>query len=272
MRLLTAPICVLLLASVLTAVTEHWLDTGAVLVIILLNLLANWLQQNVAQSSPNLADGFPDRASVRRGGNILQVDTRSLVPGDIIMLGAGDKVPADLRLIEAQNLRVDESMLTGETTAVAKQTAATEGERPVEARSNMLFCGSTLVSGCASGIAVATGAKTQLGRIEAALCSVRPRRTMQLRSFDRLGNGFWLLMVTLIAFLFFLCAAAAQRADAGADADAGRPGGCRRAGRAADDYRAGAGAKRLAAEEKEHCSPPSFYGGKAERAQRRLLR
>ncbi|MGO4612256.1 hypothetical protein AB4142_38550, partial [Variovorax sp. 2RAF20] len=78
-----------------------------------LNLLANWLQQNAAQSSPNFADGFPDRASVRREGNILQVDTRSLVPGDIIMLGAGDKVPADLRLIEAQNLRVDESMLTG---------------------------------------------------------------------------------------------------------------------------------------------------------------
>lgn len=203
MCLLTAPICVLLLASVLTAVTEHWLDTGVILVVILLNLLANWLQQNATQSSPDLADGFPDRASVRREGNILQVDTRSLVPGDIIMLGAGDKVPADLRLIEAQNLRVDESMLTGEATAVAKQTAATEGERPAEVRSNMLFCGSTLVSGCATGIAVATGAKTQLGRIEAALCSVRPRRTPQLRSFDRLGNGFWLLMVTLIAFLFF---------------------------------------------------------------------
>jgi Ca2+-transporting ATPase len=110
-----------------------------------------------------------------RGGESMQIDTSHLVPGDIVQLSEGDKVPADLRLLEADSLRADEAMLTGESAPVSKDTATIKGEKEVYERVNLLFSGSFLVSGSATGVVVATGNQTEFGRI-AALTSNAPNQ------------------------------------------------------------------------------------------------
>lgn len=190
--------CVLLVAAILTSITGRWLDTAAILVVVALNALIGWLQRSREAHLPDL---LPRQALVRRGGEAYQVDVCELVPGDIIMLRAGDKVPADLRLIEAQDLRVDETILNGLTTTVAKQSEAIDGEEPVVG-GNMLLCGTTLASGCATGILVATGKDTTLGKTERLLAAIPPRRTPLLRRLDNSGNRFFLLIVMLIVSLF----------------------------------------------------------------------
>ncbi|MEI2266156.1 HAD-IC family P-type ATPase [Erwinia sp. CGal63] len=195
--------CILLVAAFLTAVTGRWLDTGAILAAIALNVLVGWLQQSDEEKAlKSLEKMLPDRALVKRDGNVLQINASELVPGDIVMLKTGDKVPADLRLIDALNLRVDETALTGETAIVSRQATIAQGEEPASRRETMLFSGSIIVSGSATGVVIATGEKTELGKIQQTLTAIKPRQIPLLRQLERFGNGFLLLVITLIAFLF----------------------------------------------------------------------
>ena len=102
-----------------------------------------------------------------RDGHLIQIDTSKLVPGDIISLGEGDKVPADLRFLTGTNVRIDESLLTGESVPIAKQADALKGEKEIYERSNLLFQGSFVISGDVTAVVTGTGNATEFGQLAA---------------------------------------------------------------------------------------------------------
>lgn len=129
-------IVVLILAAVITALLGHWIDTGVILTVVVLNAVIGFVQEGRAeQALEALRDMLAPHASVMRDGNRQAVDTAELVPGDIVVLEAGDRVPADLRLIAVANLTAEEAMLTGESLPVRKALEPVAAEAPLGDRS-----------------------------------------------------------------------------------------------------------------------------------------
>ncbi len=133
-------IYVLLAAAVLTAVMGHWVDTLVILGVAVINALIGHIQESNAEKSlKSIRNMLSSEARVIRNGNHETIPTTEIVPGDIIVLRAGDRIPADMRLIEAHNLRVEEAILTGESTVVDKHTNPLSGELPLGDRTNWSF-------------------------------------------------------------------------------------------------------------------------------------
>ncbi|HHL1855385.1 TPA: HAD-IC family P-type ATPase, partial [Klebsiella pneumoniae] len=133
-------IYVLLAAAALTAIMGHWVDTLVILGVTVINALIGHIQESNAEKSlQGIRNMLSSDARVQRNGKHETIPTRDLVPGDIVILRAGDRVPADMRLIETHNLRVEEAILTGESTVVDKITDALEGDLPLGDRVNMVF-------------------------------------------------------------------------------------------------------------------------------------
>ena len=144
------------------------LDAVIILVIMLTSATIYYVQRfSTERILRTLQKKSGREVEVIRGGESLAVDASELVPGDIVKLAEGDKVPADLRLIEADSLRADEAMLTGESVPVSKDTDRLEGKKEVYEQANLLFQGSFIVSGSAIGVVVYTGNETEFGRIAA---------------------------------------------------------------------------------------------------------
>ncbi|MBN2332824.1 MAG: HAD-IC family P-type ATPase [Deltaproteobacteria bacterium] len=160
-------IYILLIAALVTALLAEYVDTGVIMAVVILNGIIGYLQEFKAEESVRaLKKMLVPRARVVRDGLEQEVDSSSLVPGDLVLLTSGNKVPADLRLMKTLQLRIDESMLTGESVPVDKLNAAISYDNlsPGD-QLNMAFTGTTVVSGRARGIVVATGLQTALGRI-----------------------------------------------------------------------------------------------------------
>ena len=182
-------IYVLLAAAGVTALLEHWIDTGVILGVVMVNALIGYLQEGKAeQALAGIRRMLSLQAQVRRGGDFDGILAESLVPGDIIRLRSGDKVPADTRLLQASNLRVEESALTGESLAVTKCTEPTQQDLPLGDRLSMVYSGSLVVSGRAVGVVVHTGVQTQLGRINVLLRDVEKVATPLTRQMAAFGK------------------------------------------------------------------------------------
>ena len=167
-------ILVLVAAAVISGVIGDLIDTLVILVIVLLNaaigLVQAWRADQALAALQRLAAA---QATVLRSGQLQQVPAQALVPGDIVLLEAGNQVPADLRLIDIAQLRVDESALTGESVTVAKQAGILSGAvHALGDRLNMAFKGTTATHGRGRGLVVATGMSTELGKVARLL--VRP--------------------------------------------------------------------------------------------------
>jgi len=159
-------IYVLLAAAVLTAVMGHWVDTLVILGVAVINALIGHIQESNAEKSlKSIRNMLSSDAVVIRNGTHETLPTTEIVPGDIIILRAGDRIPADMRLIEAHNLRVEEAILTGESTVVDKHILPLTGELSLGDRTNMVFSGTTVSAGGGIGVVIATGEKTELGHI-----------------------------------------------------------------------------------------------------------
>ncbi|HET6874676.1 MAG TPA: HAD-IC family P-type ATPase, partial [Acidimicrobiales bacterium] len=160
-------------ATAVTVVIGDVKDAVVIAVIVALNGLVGFVQEFRAERAmAALARLAGDRATVRRDGSARDVPTLDIVPGDVVLVGAGDIVPADLRLVEVAALRVNESALTGESEPVAKQTGPLPGlDGVVGERTNMAFRGTAATYGRGVGVAVATGPDTELGQIAALLRS-----------------------------------------------------------------------------------------------------
>jgi Ca2+-transporting ATPase len=153
-------------AAVLAFYFAEWEEGGAIAIVLTLNALIGFLTELKAARSIEALRTLGSRsAPVRRDGHVRLIAAEQMVPGDIVVLEAGDAIPADLRLIEASNLAADESTLTGESVAVDKATHRVASDARLGERSSMLFKGTALTRGSGAGVVVATGLSTELGRV-----------------------------------------------------------------------------------------------------------
>ncbi len=160
-------IYVLLAASVVSAAIGEWADAGFIFAVLLLNAVIGTVQEYSAQRAADQLQGLiRTRSRVLRDGEVFEIEAEAIVPGDVVLLESGDRVPADLRLLAARDLEIDESLLTGESLAVHKEADRVLAPDAVLAeRSNMAFAGTMVARGRGRGVVVATGLDTALGQI-----------------------------------------------------------------------------------------------------------
>jgi magnesium-transporting ATPase (P-type) len=184
-------------AALITALLGHWVDTGVILAAVLINVVIGFIQEGKAENALDaIRNLLSPHALVLRGGERLEIDAEQLVPGDIVLLASGDKVPADLRLLSVKNLLVEEAALTGESLPVEKSLARCQADAALGDRRCMAYSGTLVASGQASGLVVATGAATELGRIGAMLQQVQAMTTPLLRQIEQFSR--WLALAILI--------------------------------------------------------------------------
>ncbi|MBE9636327.1 cation-transporting P-type ATPase [Salipiger mangrovisoli] len=190
-------IYVLIGSAAVTAALQHWVDTGVILAVVLINGVIGFVQEGRAEDAmAAIRRMLAPRALVLRDGRRKSLDVAELVPGDIVIVEAGGLVPADLRLIEAHRLRVEEAVLTGESVPVGKGIAAVPAESALGDRSSMLFSGTMVAAGTGIGVVAATGSTTQIGQISGLLSRVETVATPLLTQMDRFAR--WLTLVILV--------------------------------------------------------------------------
>jgi magnesium-transporting ATPase (P-type) len=178
-------IYVLLAAAGITALMGHWIDTSVILAVVVVQTLIGFVQEGKAeQALAAIRHMLAPKATVMRQGRRQTVAGDSLVPGDIVLLEAGDRVPADLRLLDSRSLAVDESVLTGESVAVEKRTDPLQGTPPLGDRRNMAYSGTLVNYGTGRGLVVATATATEIGRISGMLAGIEQLTTPLLRQMD----------------------------------------------------------------------------------------
>ena len=197
-------ILVLIVAAVISGIVGDPKDAVAIVVIVLLNAVIGAVQEYRAERAvAALREMAAPEARVRREGHVRTIPAADVVPGDIILLEAGGIVPADLRLLETADLRLDESVLTGESEAVGKATGALAGaDLPVADRRNMAFKGTLVAGGRGAGVVVATGMDTELGRIATLLHKDEIPRTPLQRRLTQFGQRLALAVLFVCAIFF----------------------------------------------------------------------
>lgn len=194
---------VLLAAAAVTAFLGEFLDSAVILAVVLLNTLIGFIQEVRAEAALDaLHTLVRTHAAVLRAGERKQVPSEDLVPGDLVLLEAGDKVPADLRLVRLSALRADESALTGESEPVAKDQVVLPRGTPVADRRNMMYSGTLVTAGTGAGIVVATGAETELGEIHRLMGAVRPVATPLTLKLAKFSSTLTLAILALAAVAF----------------------------------------------------------------------
>src|SRR5688572_15648453 len=194
----------LLAAAVAAGVVGHAVDAVVIASVVLINALIGFVQEGKAeQALEAMQKMISPRAGVIRAGARRSVAAEEVVPGDIVLLDAGDRVPADMRLIRARGFRVDEALLTGESVPAEKKDGPAPAAADLGGRHSMAYSGTLAVGGQATGVAVATGRRSEIGRISEMLQSVEPLTTPLLRQINRFGRQFtWVVLAgSLLLFL-----------------------------------------------------------------------
>jgi Ca2+-transporting ATPase len=199
-------ILVLIFAAGLAATIGHVRDAGVILAVVVLNAIVGFYQEYRAeQSLAALKKMLPASARVRRAGKKIEVAADDLVPGDIALLEAGDRVPADGRLIVAAGLAIDESALTGESQPVDKQAdTLIEADVPLAERINMAYLNTLVTRGRAELLVTATGMQTEMGRLSLELAAAPESPSPLQVQLDQLGKRLGAVAITLVGLLFFL--------------------------------------------------------------------
>ncbi len=157
---------ILIAAGVVTAVLQEWVDSAVIFGVVLVNALIGYAQEAKARRAIDaLARTLTSEASVVRDGERRRVSARELVPGDLVLLQSGDRVPADVRLVRSRELRIDESSLTGESVPAEKRNSELPSDTPLADRANMAYSSTLVAHGMASAVVVGTGDETEIGRI-----------------------------------------------------------------------------------------------------------
>lgn len=198
-------VILLIVASIISAVLGDYVEAAAIMAIVILNAVLGIIQEKRAEEALAALKRLaaPD-AQVMRDGHRLPVPARELVPGDIVFLEAGNYIPADVRLLEAVNLRVEEASLTGESLPVQKNAATVlDHNVPLGDRMNTAFMGTLVSYGRGRGVVTSTGMRTQLGLIAQMLQSVEEEQTPLQRRLDQLGKtlGWAALAICALVFL-----------------------------------------------------------------------
>jgi magnesium-transporting ATPase (P-type) len=194
---------VLMAAALVTALMGHWVDTAVIAAVVVLNAVIGFVQEGKAEKALQaIRHLLSPHAVVLRDGRQHDIDAAELVPGDVVLLASGDSLPADVRLVQSRNLRVDESALTGESVPVDKQPAPVAADAALGDRRCMAYAGTLVTQGQARAVVVATGAATEIGRIGRMLESVEAGTTPLLRKMEGFGRTLTLVILGLAALLF----------------------------------------------------------------------
>lgn len=198
-----ALIYVLLVAGAITAALGQWIDTSAIVGIVIINAVIGFVQEGRAERALAAIQGLlSPSARVRRDGKNQVVDAADLVPGDIVLLSAGDKVPADLRMLYARSLRIDEAVLTGESEPAGKRTEAVAQDAALGDRTDMAFSGTLVRDGSGEGLVVATGAATEIGAMTSMLAGIEGVATPLTRQMRHFGQRLTVAIVALAIGVF----------------------------------------------------------------------
>ncbi len=205
-QLSSAMVVLLIVAAIVSVYLGEWADAAVIGAIVLLNGLLGFIQDYRAERAlAALKKLAVPTVRVRREGVIAERSSRELVPGDIVLLEVGNSVPADCRLLESVNLKIEEAALTGESEPVEKQTSRRPGENlPLGDRDNMAYMGTVVTYGHGSAVVTETGMKTQLGQIAQSLQSVESEPTPLQRRLAQLGRSLALVAIAIVAIVFLL--------------------------------------------------------------------
>jgi Ca2+-transporting ATPase len=194
---------VLIGAAALALATGKTIDGAVVLAVVVINGLIGFIQEfRAGQAIAALSAMTPDIATVLRGGEKVTLPAAELVPGDIVLLQSGDRVPADVRLITERGLRVDEAALTGESVPVEKEPLPLPSDTPLGDRRNMAFAGTHVTAGVATAMVVATGMRTELGRISTLLSEATEVETPLTKQITSVGRWITIAILIVSAILF----------------------------------------------------------------------
>ncbi|MCA1981177.1 MAG: HAD-IC family P-type ATPase, partial [Calditerrivibrio sp.] len=199
-------IYILLIAGVITIFLQEYIDSSIIFIVVLINAIVGFIQEFKAEKSVRaLKKMVVSKAKVLRDGREIEVNSEELVPGDVVILHSGDRVPADLRLIHSVDLKIDESMLTGESLPVEKNSFPIKDENLTPGdQKNMTFMGTVVVSGRGKGVVVSTGAKTILGKIAYDVKEAGIVKAPIQDKISRLAGSIGMLVVLLAVILFFI--------------------------------------------------------------------
>jgi calcium-translocating P-type ATPase len=180
-----------------------WIDASIILGVVILNGLLGFIQEGKAEKAlDSIRNMLSAEARTLRGGEARMIPAEQLVPGDIVLLESGDKVPADLRLTDIKNLRTEEAALTGESVPADKSIDPGPEKATVGDRESMAFSGTMVVSGRATGVVVETGSETELGRINQLLAGVSALETPLLRQIKKFGYAITAVIGVVSVLLF----------------------------------------------------------------------
>jgi magnesium-transporting ATPase (P-type) len=195
-------IYVLLGSALITGLLDHMVDTLVILAVVIANAIIGFIQEGKAEQAMDaIRQMLAPRAAVLRDGERRTIEGDRLVPGDIVLLEAGDKVPADLRLLQTHGLQAQEAILTGESLPVEKGIEPVAGNAALGDRSGMAFSGTLVASGQGRGLVVATGAATEIGRISGLLSGVETLTTPLVVQMDAFARWLTFLILLVAALL-----------------------------------------------------------------------
>jgi magnesium-transporting ATPase (P-type) len=194
---------VLLAAGFIKLMMGLWIDASIILGVVLINGLLGFLQEGRAEKSlDSIRNMLSAEARTLRNGQSAMIPAEQLVPGDVVSLESGDKIPADIRLVDVKNLRTEEAALTGESVPSDKSTAEVSAKATVGDRTGMAYSGTLVVSGRATGVVVATGSETELGRINQLLAGVSELETPLLLQIKKFGYAITVIILIISAITF----------------------------------------------------------------------
>lgn len=201
-----AMVVVLIIAAIISVVVSDWKDAVAIVVIVVLNAALGFIQEYRAEKAmAALKQMAAPVVKVRRDGRIIQLAARELVPGDVIILEVGEAIPADARVLQSVNLRVQEAALTGESVPVEKITATLDEENlTIGDRTNMLFLGTAVAYGRGTAVIVHTGMDTELGHIANLLQTVANEQTPLQKRMAKLGKSLAWVALVIVGVVFGL--------------------------------------------------------------------
>ena len=194
---------VLLAAGFVKLMVGLWLDATVILGVVIINALLGFIQEGKAEKAlDSIRNMLSAEARTIRGGETRLISAEELVPGDVVLLESGDRIPADLRLVDVKSLRTEEAALTGESVPIDKTTGAVAQKATVGDRQGMAFSGTLVSSGRGKGVVVATGSETELGRINQLMAGVSALDTPLLRQIKSFGYAITAVIAVVSVVVF----------------------------------------------------------------------
>ncbi|GEL08700.1 cation-transporting P-type ATPase [Salisediminibacterium halotolerans] len=196
-------IYILLAAAVITFALGHYIDTAVILLVAVINATVGFMQESKAEKAlEGIKNMLSAEATVLRNGEKETIDAGDVVLGDIVYLAAGDKIPADMRLIQADNLKAEEAALTGESTSADKDTETLDEDTVLGDRVNIAFSGTSITSGTGVGVVTATAEKTEIGKINESIAEVEELKTPLMKQTDKFGKQVAVFIVIASIFIY----------------------------------------------------------------------